>query len=108
MLLSSSATAAVSTVGYDLFQTNSAATITAGQTITVAALRGSAAAGDTEIRLLAGNTEIAQIFSAGTGVPTGTDMLPVGYRHMGASVRLFAQIVDAPTTNPVYLVVTKI
>jgi hypothetical protein len=107
MLLASSVAAATAVVGFDLFQSNSAATIAPGQRVTFGAVLGSAAAGDSEIRLMAGNTHIATLFNSNTGFPTGTDMFPVAYRHVGPTTRIYATVVNAPATNPINISVVR-
>jgi hypothetical protein len=107
MLLASSVAAATAVVGFDLFQSNSAATIAPGQRVTFGAVKGSAAAGDSEIRLMAGNTHIATLFNSDTGFPTGTDMFPVAYRHVGPTTRIYATVVAAPATNPINISVVR-
>jgi hypothetical protein len=103
--ISVSILAASAVVGYDLLTSRPNAQISNGDTISSAGLRGSAAAGDTQVRLMAGNAQIGDLFNSDTGFPTGTDMIPVGYTHRGPTVRLYAQVVDAPATNPINLVV---
>jgi hypothetical protein len=107
MLLASSVAAATAVVGFDLFQSNSAATIAPGQRVTFGAVLGSAAAGDSEIRLMAGNTHIATLFNSNTGFPTGTDMFPIAYRHVGPTTRIYATVVNAPATNPINVSVVR-
>jgi len=107
MLLASSVAAATAVVGFDLFQSNSAATIAPGQRISFAGMLGSAAAGDTEVRLMAGNTHIATLFNSNTGFPTGTDMFPVAYRHVGPTTRVYATCVSAAATNPINISVVR-
>jgi hypothetical protein len=107
MLLASSVAAATAVVGFDLFSSNSASTISPGQRITWAATLGSAAAGDTEIRLMAGNTMVGTLFNSNTGYPTGTDLFPVSYRHVGPTTRIYATVVNAPATNPINISVVR-
>jgi len=103
--ISVSVLAATAVIGYDLLTSRPNAQISNGDTINSAALRGSAAAGDTQVRLMAGNSQIGDLFNVGTGFPTGTDMIPIGYTHRGPTVRLYCQVVDAPSSNPINFVV---
>lgn len=104
MLISNSVAAAVAVVGYDLFQDLPNATIAAGQRITGVGLRGSAAAVDTKVRIMAGNVEVASIYNNNTGAPGRDDMLPVTYVHRGPPVRVYGIVTDAPATNPINIV----
>ncbi len=107
MLLAASVAAASAVVGYDLFSNSSAATIAPGQRISFAAVLGSNAAGDSEVRLMAGNTHVATLFNSNTGFPTGTDLFPVAYRHVGPTTRIYATMVSAASTNPINISVVR-
>jgi len=72
------------------------------RTLRSAALAGSAAAGDSEISILAGTTEIARIFNSATGFPT-RDHLKGIQEMIPENQELSAIVVDAPATNPLNL-----
>lgn len=95
-----SVAAATAVVGYDLFTGKPAAIIRPGQRIRGIALKGSVAAGDSEVRFMAGTAEVGQIFNNNTGFPGRDDVIPVDYVHRGAAARVYAIVVDAPATNP--------
>lgn len=69
------------------------------RTLRAAALAGSAAAGDSEVSILAGATEIARIFNSTTGFPT-RDHLKGIQETIPANQELSVIVVDAPATNP--------
>lgn len=66
------------------------------------ALKGSAAAGDTIVAILVDTMEIGRIFNSGTGFPNRDDIKPL-VANVPAGAQLFANIVDAPATNPINL-----
>lgn len=67
-----------------------------------AALKGSAAAGDTEVDLLVDETRIATLFNSNTGFPNDDDVVPMGY-GISANMEVSAIVRDAPATNPINL-----
>jgi hypothetical protein len=108
MLISSSIAAATAVTGYDLLRDKPNSTISAGQRITRCGLRGSAASGDSLIRVMAGNSMVAELYNSNTGFPTETDMMPIEYVHRGPSTRIYAIVADAPATNPLNIVLTRV
>jgi hypothetical protein len=108
MLISSSIAAAIAITGYDLFRDKPNATISAGQRITRCGLRGSAAAGQCLVRVMAGNSMVAEIYNSATGFPTETDMMPIEYVHRGPSTRIYGIVADAPTTSAINIVLTRV
>ena len=108
MLVEASVAAAVAVLGYDLLQDEPNATISAGQRVSTAGMKGSAAAGDAKIRLTAGAHEIATLYNNDTGFPGRDDMMPVGYVHTGPPTRLYAKVTDAPATNPLNIAVNVV
>jgi hypothetical protein len=107
-LITTSTAAATAVLGYDLLRDEPNATIAAGERVTAAALKGSAAAGDSAIRLSAGNVEIGTFYNSATGFPNNDDMMPVNYVHRGAPTRLYAKVTDAPATSPLNLSINKV
>ena len=66
------------------------------------ALKGSAAAGDTVVDILAEETRIATLFNTNTGFPNEDDLIDMGI-EIPANVELTAVVTDAPATNPINL-----
>ena len=108
MLISSSVAAATAVTGYDLLRDKPNATISPGQRITRCGLRGSAASGDTLVRVMAGNSMVAELYNSATDFPTETDMMPIEYVHRGPSTSIYAIVADAPATNPINIVLTRV
>lgn len=100
--IENSVAAATAVVDYDLFNNVPGAEISNGQRVHSVALRGSAAAGDTRVRFMAGTNVVAWIYNNGLLVPGRDDLIPVDYVHRGPTVRLYAMVTDAPATNPIF------
>ena len=84
------------------------ATIAAGQRITAIGVKGSAAAGDTKIQILAGNELVAELYNNNTGFPGRDDMMPVDFTYMGNPSRIYAKVTDAPATSPINVAVVRV
>ena len=94
--------AAVAVVGFNLLNNSPHRQSSRRRSLRSVALAGSAAAGDTEISVLVNATEIARIFNSATGFPT-RDHLKRVMRGIPANSELAAVVVDAPSTNPINL-----
>ena len=94
--------AATAIVDYDLYTGVPGAEIKTGQRVSGVALKGSAAAGDTRVRFMAGDTVVAWIYNNNTGAPGRDDIIPVDYLHRGPSAKLYGIVTDAPATNPIF------
>ena len=104
MIISTSTAAATSVVGYDLISQSPLRQSLRARTITRAGLSGSAAALDTEIRIMAGAVEIATMFNNNTGaVQADAGLMRVNW-PIPSSQNLSAIVVDAPATNPINIV----
>jgi hypothetical protein len=110
MLIENSVAAATAVVGYDLLQDQPNATIQPGQQITLVALKGSAAAGDSKVQITAGNITVAEIFNNAVGFPARDDLVPVAYVHPAGAgaTRIYAKVTDAPASNPLNIAVVRI
>jgi len=108
MLISNSVAAATAVVGVDLLSDQPNATIGAGQRITAIGLKGSAAAGDTKVQILAGNELVAELFNNSTGFPGRDDMMPVDFTYSGVASRIYAKVTDAPASNPINIAVVRV
>ena len=102
MLTQVSVAAATAVVGFDLLRENTQRVAGYQRMIKRVALKGSAAALDTEIQLMVGQTEVARLFNSGTGAPNRDDLFEVGIR-VPANAPVYAKVVDAPATNPINL-----
>ena len=72
------------------------------RTLRAVALAGSAAAGDSEVQVLIGATEVARKFNAATGFPVREHLAAVG-RRVPADTEVAVIVTDAPATNPLNL-----
>jgi len=99
-----SVAAAVAVVGYNLLQNSPHRQSRRPRRLRSIALCGSAAAGDTEIQVLIGTTEVARKFNTTTGFPTGDHFVRVG-RSVPPGEEVHAIVTDAPATNPINLIV---
>jgi hypothetical protein len=64
-------------------------------------LRGSAAAGDTEVEIYIDEVRVGTFFNNNTGFPNNDDLLPLDRLFVPASAQLRAIVRDAATTNPI-------
>jgi hypothetical protein len=95
--------AASATVDSDLLSDAVFQSATRGRQLVAAALTGSAAAGDTEVRLAVGSVQVGKLFNSGTGFPDNQQLFNVG-AGVPSNTSLHAYVVDAPATNPINLV----
>ena len=94
--------AATAVVGYDLLTSAEFQVAPYRRRIVASGLAGSAAALDTLIRLMVGNTEVAKQYNSATGAPDRDAMFRIGEDVPGGT-EIRAYIVDAPATNPINL-----
>ena len=92
--------AATAVVGYDLAGDTVWQTAAYDRSIAAIGLAGSAAALDTEIRIMAGTVEVGNMFNSSTGAPNRDSMFRMGFR-LPANTPVHLYIVDAPATNPI-------
>lgn len=64
-------------------------------------MRGSAAAGDTEVELFVDEVRIGNFFNNNTGFPNNDDLLPLERLGVPAGAQLRAIVRDAASTNPI-------
>lgn len=95
--------AATAVIGYDLAGNTVWQQSDRPRRIISIGLKGSAAALDTKVRLTVGPTEVATIFNSGTGAPDRDDLFRVG-ADVPANQEVHAFVEDAPSTNPLQLV----
>lgn len=108
MIHEGSVAAATAVVGYDLIQDTYYEELGFHRQLVGFALKGSAAAGDTEVRIKVGTSDYGSIFNSGTGFPNMDDVKPVGVVPIPAGQPLRLEVVDAPVTNPInWLIVTR-
>jgi len=94
--------AAVAVLGFNMLANSPHRQSSTPRTLTAIALRGSAAAGDSEISVLVNQTEVARIFNTTTGFPNRDDLVAIGER-IPQNAEISAIVVDAPATNPLNL-----
>ena len=51
---------------------------------------------------------VAERYNSASDFPTETDMMPIEYVHRGPSTRIYASVADAPATNPINIVLTRV
>jgi hypothetical protein len=96
--------AATAVVDYDMFTGVPGAEIQPGERCVGIALKGSAAAGDSRVRFMAGDTLIGWIYNNSTGAPGRDDVIPATYRNRtGSTQRLYGIVTDAPASNPLFV-----
>lgn len=95
-----SVAAATAVLGYNLLADSPHRQSSRGRTLRAAALKGSAAAGDTAIRILVNQTEVGVLFNTNTGFPNRDDLVAVGAEVPG-NAEISVIITDAPATNPI-------
>ena len=96
--------AATGVVGYDLLQNEYHAQLPENRVLTGVGLKGSAAAGDTEVEVFIDNVKVTVIKNTGTGYPNNDDILPLEALGIPGGSTLHAYVTDAPATNPIYLI----
>jgi len=96
--------AATAIVDYDLFTNVPGAEVLLGERVLFVALKGSAAAGDTRVRVMVGTTLVAWLYNNDTGAPNRNDLIPVGTKKRPIG-RIYGIVTDAAATNPIYLLV---
>ncbi len=102
MLAQVSVAAAVAVLGSDLLAGNVFKQSRSRRYLRGVALAGSAAAGDAKVEILKGSVKIGEVFNVATGFPTRDHLFPVG-EWIEAHDEITAQVVDAPATNPLNL-----
>ena len=100
-----SVAAATATVGYDLLKDQWFQQVGYPRVITGFALKGSAAANDTEVEVFVDTIKIGSFFNTGTGFPNMDDVMPISH-PIPPNARLHVYIKDAPATNPINLIIT--
>lgn len=98
---STSVAAATAIVGYDINTDKFWASLPQNRVIRGIALKGSAAAGDTEIDFYVDAVFIANLFNNNTGFPNIDDVMPLENLLIPGGGHLRAVVVNAPATNPI-------
>lgn len=97
--------ASVAVVGADLFTGEVWARSPVDRILTSHGLRGSAAAGDTEVELMIDEVRVGDFFNTTTGFPNMDDLIPLDNLFVPAGAQLRALVRDAATTNPINAIV---
>jgi len=102
-LISTSTAAATAVIGFDLIGDSPLRQSLRNRTVSRVGLSGSAAAGDTLCRVMAGSVEIGTIYNNATGaVQADSGLLRVNWA-VPSSQNLSVVVVDIPATNPIFL-----
>ena len=105
MLYEVETAAADATVGFDLVSGQTWRISSMARRLQRIALTGSAAAGDTRVEMFVGNYRVGEFFNSATAAPQFLrDAFPIGV-SVPAGEPLVVNVVTAPTTNPIYLMV---
>lgn len=105
MIHERSVAAATAVVGYNLAGDQYWEELGFPRILTHIALKGSAAAGDTEVKIKVGTADYGSIFNTGTGYPNIDDLKPVGAIPIPRGTPVRFEVVDAPATNPINLMI---
>jgi hypothetical protein len=108
MIHEGSVAAATAVVGYNLLQDLYYEELGFDRQLIAFGLKGSAAAGDTEVKIKVGTSDYGSVFNSGTGFPNIDDVKPVGSILIPRGQPLRLEVVDAPATNPLnWLIVLR-
>ena len=97
-----SVAAATATVDYDLLRNTKYKQSQMARRLRGVALKGSAAAGDTKVAAYVGTDEKGTVYNTGTGFPDRDDVKPIDV-IVPAGAELAVYVTDAPSTNPINL-----
>lgn len=99
MIGQNSVAAATAVVGYDLADGTNWQAVGFDRMLNGAALKGSAAAGDSKVDIFIDQEKVAELFNTGVGFPNMDDMYPLEV-PVPAFSKIRILVTDAPTTNP--------
>ena len=97
--------AATAVLNYDIFSGEVWARTPNNRALTGSGIRGSAAAGDTEIELYIDEVRVGNFINVNTGVPNNDDLAPLESLFVPAGAQLRGIVRDAATTNPLHTMV---
>ena len=100
MLGQFSIAAATAVLGFDLASNTYWQQHSRPRRLVAVGLRGSAAALDTKVRILAGTNQIAELYNDTTGAVNRDAMFRIG-SMIPAGVEVHVFVDDAPATNPI-------
>ena len=103
MLGQISIAAATAVVGYDLARDTTWQQSDKQRRLLAVGMAGSAAALDTEVNIFIGNVKVGNVFNSGLAAPNRDSMFRMG-DIVPAGQEIHVLVVDAPTTNPINLV----
>lgn len=96
-----SVAAATAVVGYDLAKDTIWQSVGYDRALTGFGLKGSAAGGDTKVRLMIDTVEIGEYFNISTGFPNNDDLIQLDDLYCPANSQIHLYVTDAPLTNPI-------
>jgi hypothetical protein len=91
--------AATAVLGFDMFRDEPWTVSDNDRVITGIAVLGSAAAADSGVDLLVGQTRVTREYNRTTGYPNMDDVLPLN-AAVPAGAKISGPVFDAPATNP--------
>lgn len=103
MIYQLSVAAATAVVGYDLATNTTWQRRGVHRVLRGIAMKGSAAAGDTEVEVYAAETRVGIIYNDDTGFPNMDNLKPAGNIFIRAGDPIRLNVTDAPATNPINL-----
>tara|TARA_Y100000310_G_scaffold324642_1_gene386804 strand:+ start:983 stop:1312 length:330 start_codon:yes stop_codon:yes gene_type:complete len=97
-----SVSAATAVLGYDLATNTEWQQAGRWRKMVATGLKGSAAALDTQVRIMIGSAQVGTQFNSGTGAPNRDDMFRIG-SLVPPNTEVHFFISDAASTNPINL-----
>lgn len=101
-----SVAAATAVLGYDLTTNQIWKTSSLDRALTGIALKGSAAANDTKVDVYVDSVKVGEFYNTSTGFPNMDDVIPMDMNFVPAGANLSIIVTDAPSTNPINVIVT--
>jgi hypothetical protein len=100
-----SVAAATAVLGADLFSGEVWARSPMNRALDGVALKGSAAAGDTQVEIYIDEVRVGDFFNNSTGFPNMDDLVPLERLGIPAGAQLRAIVRDAAASNPINIMV---
>lgn len=108
MLNETSIAAATAVVGYDLAQDTIWQSVGYPRVLTGLGIKGSAAAGDTAVRVMIDTQEVGTFYNTGVGFSNNDDIKKIGAFRIPPYAQIHIYVTDAPSTNPINITVQTV
>jgi len=95
--------AATAVLGYDLLVNSQVSNSSQNRILQGACLTGSTAIGDAAVDVYIDSLRIATIYNSKLLAPNIDDIIPIDNLIVPAGAILHAYVIDAPSTNPVFM-----